>query len=102
MGPWTRETVHPGPKGWTKTPGIVSDKEFNSEAFGSNKRVNGKLEISVGKNGEDSPYMTGIDEKPLPDIKFKGFSGWELPLFLTRKSNCVVPIFTNHIGLYTL
>ena len=66
----------PGQKGWTKTPDILSDKEFRGFWI-KYKRVNGKLEISVGKKGEDSPFMTGVDENPLPEIKFKGVSGWD-------------------------
>ena len=68
-----------GQKGWTKvlsnttihmftnfiqTPGIVSPTEFRSFWI-TTEKVNNKLVIKVGKDGENVPFMTGIDENPL-------------------------------------
>jgi len=65
----------PGQKGWTKTPNFLSDKEFRGFWI-KYKRADGKLEISVGKKGEESPFMTGVDNNPLPEIKFKAVSAF--------------------------
>ena len=58
-----------------KTPGVLSNTEFRGFWLRFTENNAGELLIEVGKNGEDTPFMTGVDRDPLK-IKFFGLNAW--------------------------
>jgi len=83
IGGWgnQRSVVRRGKQGrsissMTQTSDILSSSEFRGFWIKTYLKNNERV-IKVGKEGESSPFMTGVDPDPL-DIKYVALSAWDL------------------------